>query len=419
MLKAFLTSSKLAFKVLRANLARTFLSLLGIVIGVTAVVVVISLGLGLREFIVAQVEMFGTDTIEIEIKTPKTSHMSQENVQSMAAGGQVTTFKIKDAQKVAELPNIKTWYGGNIGQAVTSKNNYDKQTMLFGTTEGLLETDSNFDLFNGRYFTDEEGEGLGQVTVLGSEIKNKMFGKGPAVGQKIKIGGKNFEVIGVLASRGSTGYFSFDDLVYIPIKTLQKKVMGIDYITFAFFKVKDTNKIELTTAQMQEVMRNQHDITDPDDDDFMVMSIAEAVELVEDILIAVNYMLIGLTSISLLVGGVGIMNVMYVSVTERTFEIGLRKAVGAKKGDIMQQFLYEAIALTILGGALGVTIGFAIAQTAEFAFGKFGLDISFPLSIQAIVLGIGFSAAVGVIFGLYPARRAANLSPIEALRVRR
>ncbi len=410
------TALTLAFKNLRNNIGRTILSLLGIVIGVMAIIVVMSLGSGMKAWLVGQMESFGTDMIEIEIKVPNTEQVSAHNVGGQVGGAQITTFKLEDAEEVAELSNLSDWYGGNLGQELVAYKDENKRAMLFGVTAGIADADPSFELEGGEMFSQEDDEDLKQVVVLGSGLKIDLFGDSQAVGKNIKIKDQSYKVIGVHKSRGSTGFFDYDSLAYVPVRTLHKKILGIDYITFAFYRVKDMDKVELTALEMEDVMRDQHDIDDPDDDDFAVMSMTEALEMMDTIFNTVNILLVALTSISLIVGGVGITNVMYVSVTERTFEIGLRKAVGAKRKNVLQQFLFEAIFLTLAGGIIGIIVGFGLAKIAEYVIAQLGFVLSFPLSIGAIALGLIFSAATGLVFGLKPAISASKLSSMEALR---
>ncbi len=393
------------------------MSLTGIVIGVAAVILVLSLGAGLRQFVMGQVESFGTDIIEIEVKTPKTEQVSSENASSQVGGLQITTFKIKDAEKVAEkIPNVEAWYAGVLGQEVIEAGGENETAFLFGVTSGVAEADTNFILSAGNMFTNEDDKSLRQSVILGSKMAEKLFNGEDAVGQNIKIKGKRYRVDGVLKGRGGAGFFDFDDLVYVPVRTLQKKIMGIDHIIFAIYKMKDMSRAELDILTAEEVMRDQHDIDDPEDDDFAVISMTEATEMLDTIFTVINILLVGLTSVSLLVGGVGIMNVMYVSVTERTPEIGLRKSVGAENSDILRQFLFEAVFITLIGGLAGVIIGFGISQIAEFLAASRGFYVEFPITWQSVLIGFGFSVLTGLLFGIYPAKKASRLSPIEALR---
>lgn len=410
------TSIKLAMNVLRSNKGRTILSLSGIVIGVTAVILVLSLGSGLKKFVIDQVEAFGTGLFEIEIKTPNVEQASTQNASSIAGGTQITTLKLEDAQEVAKNPAISAWYAGNMGQEVVSYRGKNEQSMIMAVTAGVVQTDENFEVVEGEAYTEEDDKNLKQVVVLGSEVKKNLFGEGTAVGKNLKIKGQSYKIIGVLKERGGVGFFSFDEMIYIPARTFQKKIAGIDYIMFALFKVDDDEEMPFALVQAKEIMRERHDIKNPNEEDFAVLSMAEAADMLDQIFVVINILLLSLTSVSLIVGGVGITNVMYVAVTERTFEIGLRKAVGAKNSDILKQFLFEAISLTLLGGLGGVLVGFGLSKTAEYVLAHLGYTLEFPLTFLALALGIGFSVVTGLVFGIKPAQAASKLSPMEALR---
>lgn len=410
-----LVSIKLALGNIRSNVGRTVLSLLGIVIGVVSVILVLSLGAGVKGYVVGQIESFGSNIIQIEPKVPKVNKTSSENV-SGQFGKQLTTFKLDDAKAVAKLPNIGPWYAGVISQQVVNLKNKNKQAMIMGMTAGVFEADKKGEVVSGEPFSEDDDAGLKQVAVLGSKIKTDFFGDADAVGQNIKIKGQTFRIKGVLKERGSTGFFDYDNTIYLPLQTLQKKIMGIDYIQMAVFNLEDMGKLELTILQATDVMREQHNIKKVEDDDFAVNSIAEIKDILDKVFNVVDYLLLALTSISLIVGGVGIMNVMYVAVTERTFEIGLRKSIGAKKSDILKQFLFEAIFLTVLGGILGIVTGIILSRSLEQIASDFGYNLKFPVTLWSIIIGFGFSAVTGLVFGLYPARKASQLSPMEALR---
>lgn len=407
---------KLASKNLRSNVGRTVLSLSGIVIGVAAVIIVLSLGAGLRTFVIGQIESFGTDIFNVEVKVPKTEHTSSQNAGAMVGGTQVTTFKIEDAEEIAKLPNIRSWYGGLMSQQLVSYRDKNKQAIMMGLTAGVTDADEKAVIEAGRMYTEEEDKSLEQLAVLGSEVKDSFFGEEEAIGKTIKIKSQSYKVVGVLKKRGMTGLFNFDNTMYIPMRTLQKKIMGVDHIQFAIFRMKDVAKTELTILEATDIMRDRHDIEDPNDDDFAITSIVQAKEIVGKVLSVINILLLSLTSISLLVGGVGILNVMYVAVTERTFEIGLRKSLGAKNSDVLKQFLFEAIFLTLAGGFLGVIIGFLVSQLAGYFAARAGFLITFQITSFSILLGAGFSASVGILFGYWPARKASKLTPMEALR---
>ncbi len=416
MFHEFLVSVSLAFRNLKSNVGRTIFSLLGIVIGVMAVILVLALGAGVRSFVLGQVTAFGTDIFQVEVKVPKTEHTSSANIGGQVGGTQITTFKLKNAEKVAELPNVKSWYAGIMSQQVAQYENKKKQTFLMGVTAGVTQADEQARIAEGQMFSEADDKSLKQVVVLGGGIKEYFFGDAEAVEKDIKIKGQTYRVIGVLEKRGVVGFFNFDDIIYIPLETIQKKIMGIDHIQFAVYKADDLSRIDLTVAEAVDMIREEHDIDNPEDDDFSVMSIAEGIEILEQVLFIINALLLALTSISLIVGGVGIMNVMYVAVTERTYEIGLRKSVGAKNSDILLQFLFEAIFLTLLGGIIGVAAGAIISKLAETIAANFGFLLKFTITWWAVAIGFGFSAATGIIFGYYPARKASKMSPMDALR---
>ncbi len=412
----FFISTKLAFKSLHNNLGRTTLSLLGIVIGVASVILVLSFGSGVKEFLVDQVSSFGSNIIEIEVKVPKVAKTSTQNASGQMGGTQITTFKLKNAEKVAKLNNIGDWYGAIINQQIISYANKNKQVIIMGVTAGIKKTDQKMEIAEGTMFDENDDKSLRQVVVLGSEIKEYFFGESKAVGKSIKVKGQTYRVIGVLKKRGAMGFFNFDKTVYIPLKTVQKRLAGTDYIGFAIFKLKNMKKLELTILQATDIMREQHNITNPNDDDFSVNSIVEVLAILNKVFFSVNLLLIALTSISLIVGGVGIMNVMYVSVTERTYEIGLKKSVGAKKNQILIQFLLEAIFITLIGGLIGFLLGYAITKVGEIVATSYGFNLKFVITWWAVVISLGFSTITGIIFGYFPAKKASQLSPMEALR---
>lgn len=416
MLHGFLVPIKLAFKSLRNNLGRTVLSLLGIVIGVLSVILVLSFGSGVKGFLVDQVSSFGSDIIEIEVKVPKVSKTSTQNASGQMGGMQITTLKLEDMEAVAKLSNVGEWYAAIMNQQVISYENKNKQVIIMGTTASVTDVDKKTVVEKGIMFSEDDDKSLRQVVVLGSQTKKDFFGESEAVGKELKIKGQTYRVIGVLKERGAAGPFNFDQIIYAPLHTVQKKLAGIDYLQMAIFKVHDMGKLDLTIAQATDVLRTEHDIENPDDDDFAVNSIVEILEILNKVFFSVNLLLIVLTSISLIVGGVGIMNVMYVSVTERTFEIGLKKSIGAKNSQILFQFLFEAIFITLLGGIIGLALGFGISKLGEIIAVSYGFALKFPITWWSAVIGLGFSAGTGIIFGYFPARKASQLSPMEALR---
>lgn len=411
-----LTPLKIAYRALKVHKVRSALTILGLMIGVTSIIVVMNMGQGIKGFILKQVEVFGTDYVEVEIKVPSVSKTSIENAMGLAQGISVTTLKLKDAEAVAKHPNIRNYYAGQMGQEVVSYESESKTTLLWGMTASF------FDLYKakvkeGQPFTDEEDKSLARVVVIGPVLKEKLFGEAEAIGKQIKIRNRNFRVAGVIEEQGNYfGFMDMDNIVYLPIRTLQKQIMGIDHIQFIVAFMHDPAQAEATAADLTEIMRDQHNITDPKKDDFAVTTMEEAVGMLDTITGGLTLLLVAIAGISLLVGGVGIMNIMYVSVSERTFEIGLRKSVGATKANILWQFLWEAIFLTFTSGLIGVILGTAYSLVAVIVARQFGFDWGFNFSWVGLVLGVGFSVLVGLIFGLYPARKAARMEPVAALR---
>lgn len=409
-------SIEIARSALLRHKLRAVLTILGITVGITAVIVVLSAGKAIELFITSQVTQFGTDWIQVEVKVPATGHTSVENAGGMAQGITITTMTAKDADEIKKNPNILDVYAGSATQEVVSVEEKNKLAMIFGVTEGFQRVDTGT-IAEGRFFTEAEEKGLARVVVLGSRLKDTMFGDEDAIGKNVKIKKYNFKVIGVMAERGSAGVFSMDDMIIMPLKSLQKLIQGIDYVSFILATMKDKSLGEQTVEDLTLLMRDLHDITDPNLDDFAVTTADQAMEMLAVITGAIKILLFALACISLVVGGVGIMNIMYVSVTERTFEIGLRKALGAKKADILNQFLTEAVVLTFLGGILGIILGVGLTWLISFVATNFlNFDWQFYFSYTYILLASGISILVGLISGLYPARSAASLDPMVALR---
>jgi len=414
--KKLFTPFLFAVRTIRTHKARTALALLGVVIGVFAIVVVTALGDGVKSFILGQVESFGSNLIQVEVKIPNTTAMSSENSTGRAQGTQITTLTVKDGEAIEKIPNVAAVYAGTIGQERATYGSVGKRISLFGTGPDVALVDQNLKLESGRFFTKEEDASLAQVAVLGSDTKETFFGASDAVGQYITLKGDKYRVIGVLESRGAVAFLNFDTFTYIPVQTLQKKLLGVNYVQFVSVKMEDVSYEMETVADIVALLRKRHDITDPNKDDFSVTSTKEAQETLGDVLGSLSILLLALTSISLVVGGVGIMNVMYVSVSERTSEIGLRKAVGATSRSILEQFLFEALIITLLGGIIGIILGMLLTIGLGYVFASFGFPLPLSFSPQSFLLGVGFSTAVGVVFGLAPAYRAASLTPMEALR---
>ena len=406
---------KIAINSLKVNRVRAFLTILGIVIGIAAVLVVMSAGNSVEKFIFAEMDAFGTDVIQTEVKVPSTKQASADNAAGMAQGIMITTLTLGDKEAMAKVPNIKNNYGGYLGQEIVHWKDEVKTAMVMASSHEMIDIDA-VEIDQGRFFTKEDDDSLVRVVVLGSKIKESIFGSSEAIGQNIKVRKMNFKVIGVAKSMGSSLFFDRDSLIYIPVQTGQKILWGVKHLSYIVSEMEDPNKEEETVDALVALLRDRHDITNPDKDDFAVMSMDDAKEMMGVILGGVSLLLIALASISLIVGGVGIMNIMYVSVAERTFEIGLRKAIGGKYKDIMQQFLTEAVVITFLGGVIGIVLGVITNYFIFIVAKQQGITWSLSLPISAVIISLSFAVVIGLVFGVFPAKKAAKLEPIAALR---
>ncbi|MFH0854165.1 MAG: ABC transporter permease [bacterium] len=394
---------------------RSALTILAVAVGIGIVIIALSAGESMRLFVKGQLESFGSDLIEVEVKVPSAKQVSVSNAAGQAMGITITTLSVEDMEAVKKLPNVKNAYAMATGQDLVSYKNERKTIMLIGATSETPNVDKGVKLAKGVFFTEDDDKSLAQFVVLGSKVKDELFGDDDAIGKSIKIKRKNYKVRGVLESRGVMMGMDWDNLIYVPIRTLQKKIMGIDHIAALFAQVEDVDLIDATKEDMIDLMRERHNIDDPSKDDFAVITMIEGQEMIDKVFGGITLLLSALAFISLVVGGVGIMNIMFVSVSERTYEIGLRKAVGAKSADILKQFLFESVILTFFGGILGIIGGLSITFLVVFLAGFKGLNLPFVLSADSFVIGIGFSALLGLFFGIYPAKKAAKLDPMVAL----
>jgi len=431
---------KISLRSIKANKLRTGLTVLGIVIGIASVIIVYSAGEGISGLVYKQVESFGgTDLIETEVKNPtgkKGMSAEMQGAVAMAQGAQITTLNLDDYEDVKKLLNIKNGYAVIIGQEQVNYADQLKKALIYGATASLLDIDKT-EIDYGRYFSEAEDKANTPVAVLGSKIKDKLFGDSDPIDKYIKIRKTKFRVIGVAKERGAVMTFDYDNMVYAPIRTLQKKVLGIDHIMFMMHQLKDPSLADETAEEARLIIRDNHDIaskplefkpgepkikvmgegmTDTSDDDFRVVTMKESVDILGTVTGAITLMLLAIVAISLVVGGVGVMNIMYVIITERTAEIGLRKAVGAKYSDIMFQFLIESVIITLIGGVAGVLAGVAASFLISIGANYYGLDWNFLVPLKAYYVSLAFAVIFGLGFGIYPARKAARLDPIEALR---
>jgi putative ABC transport system permease protein len=408
---------KQAIKALRGNLVRTILTTLGIMIGIAMVILVLAAGEGFRSFITSQLEAYGTNTIFIETRVPATTKMraqGQSNEFSVSLSV-VTTLKNRDVADIKRVPNVKNAYGSVFGLKAANYKDVTKNASIWGTDPARFEIDTG-KLTSGRFFTDQDNLAAAQVALLGSQLAADLFHDEDPIGKIIRVGDYNFVVIGVFEKRGSAGSINPDQQIFVPLVTAQKKLIGIDYLTIVIVQVKDQNMAEATAEDIRWVLRANHSITDPAKEDFIVQTQAQGLAQVDKILSAINFLLIAIAAISLIVGGVGIMNIMYVVVTERTAEIGLKKALGATGRDILQEFLLEAVMVTLIGGVIGIIFGSLGAYGLALIAHALSFAWTFSIPLVGTVSSILVSGSIGLLFGVLPAYRASKLDPIEALR---
>ena len=395
----------LAFTAIVRNKLRSFLTVLGVVIGVAAVIAMVTIGQGSSAQVSASVESLGTNVLSLR---PGKFRMGPGGG---GGGAPPAPFGLRDSEAVAELPLVA--YSApqvTSGQTLVA-GNANSATTVYGTTSDYLRV-QNWALASGRGFTEAEEAGGAGVCILGQTVREELFGNLDPLGAALRVKSLSCRVIGVLAERGAGSFGQDqDDLVLAPIRTVQRRLIGNSEVSTISVALRKSVTSEDGIDQVSALLRERRRIGIGEEDDFSVTDMAE----ISSVLNGINAVLTGLLSavaaVSLLVGGIGIMNIMLVSVTERTREIGIRLAVGASAGQVQTQFLVEAVVLSLLGGVLGILSGLAMALLAS----RF-MAIPFAPSLSIVALAFGFSALVGVVFGYFPARRAARLDPIEALR---
>lgn len=408
----FKHSFKTAFIGLKTHKSRSALTILGIVIGIAAIILIMSLGQGAEELILGQIRGLGSQTISIEAgREPKGPSDITEIF--------TTSLKQKDFEalkKPANVQGLKELSPVVVQTATVSFGNESVRTSVIGSSN-LLAKILEIYPSQGDFFTDDDIRQKASVAIIGSEMQRKLFGSSPAVGEKIKIKDRSFRVVGVLSPKGQVAVLNIDEIVVVPYTTAQQYITGTTHFNSFIAQAENEEIIPLVVENIKLTLRESHNIDDPEKDDFHVMTQAQAADRVKVITDILTALLVSVAAISLLVGGIGIMNIMLVSVTERTREIGLRKALGATEKDILSQFLLEAVTLTAAGGLIGIIFGAGVSFFVAIILSKIvSLDWTFSFPVSAALIGLGVSASVGLIFGLYPARQASLKSPIEALR---
>jgi putative ABC transport system permease protein len=395
-------------KSLLANKMRTGLAILGIVIGIGSVIALISMGQASKVAVQSQIQAIGSNLLTI---TPG-FQTSSDGVRG--AMGQATTLTnddaeaIKTSSQITTIKSVSPEYSSR-AQVVAGRNNTNSQVV--GVEPAYAEV-RKITVGSGSFITSQHLNSLSRVAVLGSTVAEDLFGEGTSpVGQAIRIEGKNFQVIGVTKSKGGSGINNQDDQIYVPLTTAQKQLFGAKHLTTIALGTESDEVMDLARNQVGYLLLARHNLSNPEEADFRIMSQEDILETASQVTGTFTTLLAGIAAISLLVGGIGIMNIMLMSVTERTREIGLRKALGAKKKTIIAQFLVEAVILTFAGGLIGIGLG----MVGFYAYTKI-IGSGFVVSLPSILLAFGVSAGIGILFGWYPARKAAKLQPIEALR---
>jgi putative ABC transport system permease protein len=399
--ESFLT----ALGALFANKLRSLLTMLGIIIGVAAVITMIAIGEGSQKAVIDRIQALGSNLLFISPGAQRGGGVV------VIQFGTSVRMKNSDAEAIAgRAEGIEAIVPELNRQAQLKYENRNWNSRIVGTTPEY-EYVRNIKAVAGRYFTYAEERGAAKVCLLGSSVVENLFPAGDALGKAIRIGGQSFQVIGLLETKGQTGFQNSDDQVIVPLTTAQRRLFGVDYLSQITVKVQDDKMMDVAFYDIERVLRREHKLRQDQDNDFTIRNQADLISTFQETQKTFTFLLAGIAAVSLLVGGIGIMNIMIVSVTERTREIGLRKAVGAHKRDILSQFLIEAVVMSVAGGCIGIGAG-VLASNLITAYGNLSPIISF----NSILLSFTFAALVGVFFGIYPAWKAAESNVIDALR---
>ena len=396
-----------SLKTLTLNRTRTFLAILGIVIGIGSVIALLSLGQATQAMISSQIEALGSNLLTIN---PGSSNQGAVR----EAAGSRTTLTLDDAHAIAgaaTLTNVARVSPelSKRSQVTTASSNTNTQIVGVAATYADIH---KITIETGTFITDQDNTNMTKVAVIGPQVATNLYGVGSTpIGQTIRINGKTFTIVGITVSKGGTGFMNQDDIIFIPLTTAQKQVFGVNYLSSIALEAKSADVMTAAQDEVGYFLLARHKIADPAQADFSIFSQQDILNTATSTTGTFTALLSGIAAISLLVGGIGIMNIMLVTVTERTREIGLRKALGAKKRIITTQFLIESIILTFTGGTIGIAIGIV----ASYIISKF-IGTTFLISASSVFLAFAVSAGIGILFGWYPARKASEMQPIEALR---
>jgi len=395
------------FSAITSNKARSGLTVLGIVIGIASVIAMLAIGNGAQKDITDQIEGIGSNLLMVMPGSQKSFGYV------MKGGGESSkNLTMEDSAAIQEQIDLveRVAPTSSRKEQLVSANSNSNNTIM-GVTVKYSEV-KNVEISQGSFISEKQNKNRSKVIVLGFDVVSELFERQEdVVGKKVQIGGVNFSIIGIAKPKGGSGMINEDENVYIPLSTYQQYLQGDNYLSLINLQVVDQESMSEAQAQIEALLLARHKIVDLDDADFNIFNQSDIVEMASSATDVFTVLLGAVAGISLVVGGIGIMNMMLTNVTERTREIGLRKSIGAQKGDISKQFLFESIVLTFIGGVIGIILGILVA----LGVAKFG-GISTEISAFSIFLAVGVSAFIGIVFGYYPARRAANLNPIDALR---
>ncbi|WP_295783571.1 ABC transporter permease [uncultured Veillonella sp.] len=393
----------MAWASLIANKMRSILTMLGIIIGVAAVIALVSIGNGVKQDIQNSISSLGSNLLMVMPGAPRTPGVRP-------SAGSMKSLKVADYEAIAKLDGVKAASPMTNGAYVVIYQNKNWTTSVSGVNANYLDV-NNWSMKSGRFLSDKNIQNRERVAVVGKTVVKNLFGDENPVGAEIRVKNIPFRIIGVLNSKGSGAMGNDqDDMVIIPYTTAMERVDGIDYLRMIYVVGKDENGIDRLQSDIENLLRVRHGIKDTNLDDFNIQNMNSIMETMEETTGTLTLFLGAVAAISLVVGGIGIMNIMLVSVTERTREIGVRKALGATYSVIVTQFLIEAVVISLMGGIIGIILGIGSSKLIGMASG-----MSTVISIPTIVMSFAFSMAIGLIFGIYPARKAAKLNPIDAL----
>jgi putative ABC transport system permease protein len=411
-----LSPIKISYRNLMAAKFRSFLTILGIIIGVASVIIIMSIGQSAQALILDQISGVGSNLIGI---LPGASE-NENSPPPAVMGIIIKTLKYEDLLALINrrnVPEVASGAGYVTGTEAASYNGTNVAASFQGTTASYIDVE-NAEVESGRFITKDEEANLSKVVVIGKNLAQDLFSGDDPIGKTFKLKDQNFTVIGVFKKRGSSsfGLSSQDDTIFVPLKTAQKLLLGIDHLGYIRLKIKDSTLIPAAIANTKMTLRERHNIDDPSKDDFSVRDQASALNTITNVTNVLRYFLLAIGTISLVVGGVGIMNIMLIAVNQRIREVGLRKAVGAKNNDVRIQFLIESAFISFLGGIIGLIIGVAVSYLISVVAQLLQYNWPFIILWQSIVVAVLVSGGVGIIFGLYPAQKASRVSPMEALR---